>query len=77
MSAANARPVVERVFRVTTRSMCGEMELGDEEFQRELVLGDLELVGIVLYPLMQLYGPTACNIVRNFDSFNSLVFYGG
>jgi len=76
MSASNARPVVERVFCVTTRTVCGEVELRDEVLQYKLVLGNLELFGIVLYSLMQLDGPTACNIVRNLDNLDLLIFHG-
>ena len=77
MSTANAWPVVERILSVTTRSMRREVELWNEEFQRKLILRDTELFGVTLYPLVQLYGPSACDIVRNFDVLDLLVFYCG
>jgi hypothetical protein len=57
--------------------MSREVELWDEEFQRELVLRNMELVGITLNPLEQFDGPTARDIVRNLDFLDLLVFHGG
>ena len=77
VSAANAWPVVERILGVTTRSMRREVELWNKEFQRKLVLRNPELFGVALYSLVQLYRPTACDIVRNFDVLDLLIFYRG
>lgn len=53
-----------------------EVELRNEVFQCELVLGDLELLRIASYPLLQLDGPAASDIVGNLDGLDLLVFYG-
>ena len=53
------------------------MKFWNEEIEFELVLGNRELFGIALYSLVQLYGPTTGDIVRNFDALDLLVLYGG
>ena len=77
MGAANAWSVIKRVLRVTARTMCREVELRNEEFQCKPVLGKLEFFGIALYPLMKLYGPTACDIIGNLDDLDVFVFHSG
>ena len=57
--------------------MRGEVKLRYEELDCKLVLGNPELLRIALYPLVQLYGPATCNVVRDLDALDLLIFHGG
>ena len=52
------------------------MKFRNEEFQRKLVLGKLKPFRVALYPLTQFDGPATCDIVRDFDVLDFLVFHG-
>lgn len=75
MGASDAGLVVERVLCMTAWPVRGEVEFWNEVLQHELVLGNLELLGIVLYPLMQFYRPTTHDIIGDLDDFDLLLFH--
>ena len=60
---------------MTARPMRGEVEFRNEILQSKLVFRDLELLRIVFNPLAQFDGPTASDIVGDFDVLDLLVFH--
>lgn len=77
MGTTNTWSVIERILRVTTTSMRGEVKLWNEEFDGKLVVGNPEAFGIAFYPLIQLYGPATRNVIRDLDALDLLVFHSG
>ena len=57
--------------------MRGEVKLRNEEFDRKLVLRNPELFRVFSYPLMQLYGPATCDVIRDFDALDPFIFHSG
>jgi hypothetical protein len=72
MCPSHSAGVIEGIFGLTFGAMCGQIKLGDEVRERELLEVNVTVVG--RKPGTEVNGPLACNIIRDLDVANLATF---